>query len=243
VTEPAETSTLTAHEVSKSFGATPALIDVSVAIATGEIVAITGSSGSGKSTLLHCLSGILLPDSGEISYGETRIDTLPDADRSKLRRSAFGVLFQFGQLVPELTAIENITLPLMLAGESRRPSIRRAEALLERLGIGELGRTRPGEMSGGQGQRVALARALITDPRVLFADEPTGALDSLTGETVLSDLVRTARATGMTVVIVTHDAKVAAYADREIVMRDGRIDLPTRMHNDAVLASWAGGAD
>jgi putative ABC transport system ATP-binding protein len=243
VTEPAETSTLTAHEVSKSFGATPALIDVSVAIATGEIVAITGSSGSGKSTLLHCLSGILLPDSGEISYGETRIDTLPDADRSKLRRSAFGVLFQFGQLVPELTAIENITLPLMLAGESRRPSIRRAEALLERLGIGELGRMRPGEMSGGQGQRVALARALIIDPRVLFADEPTGALDSLTGETVLSDLVRTSRESGMTVVIVTHDARVAAYADREIVMRDGQIDLPTRMHTDAVLAAWAGGAD
>jgi putative ABC transport system ATP-binding protein len=234
---------LTAHAASKSFGATPALIDVSVAIAGGEIVAITGASGSGKSTLLHCLSGILLPDSGEISYGETRIDTLPDADRSKLRRSAFGVLFQFGQLVPELTAIENITLPLMLAGESRRPSIRRAEALLERLGIGELGRMRPGEMSGGQGQRVALARALITDPRVLFADEPTGALDSLTGETVLSDLVRTSRESGMTVVIVTHDARVAAYADREIVMRDGKIDLPTRMHNDAVLAAWVGGAD
>lgn len=221
-----QTGTLSAEGLGKTYERTEALRDVSVAVAAGEIVAVTGPSGSGKSTLLHCLCGILLPDAGEVRYGAERIDALPDARRSELRRSVFGVLFQFGQLVPELTAAENVALPLLLGGQRRGAALGAARQMLDRLGIGEVAGARAGEMSGGQGQRVALARALVTRPRVLFADEPTGALDTIAGEQVLGTLVRLAREEGMTVVMVTHDAKVAAYADREITMRDGRIEAP-----------------
>ncbi|WP_018255138.1 ABC transporter ATP-binding protein [Salinispora mooreana] len=217
-------SILHARGVVRAFGHTPALRGVTLAIAEGEIVAVTGPSGCGKSTLLHCLAGILRPDAGEVIYRDHRIDTLSEGGRSRLRRTEFGVLFQFGQLVSELTAAENVALPLLLAGTGRRAARTAALSWLDRLGVADLADQRPGEMSGGQQQRCALARALVTEPRVLFCDEPTGALDSLTGEQVLSHLVRVARQQGTTVLLATHDARVAGYADREIALRDGQVD-------------------
>ena len=192
----------------------------------GEVVAVMGPSGSGKSTLLHCLAGILVPDAGEIEVLGERIDRLSEARRSELRRDRFGFVFQFGQLVPELTAEENVALPLLLSGVRREPALRRAREWFGRLGLDGLEKRRSGELSGGQAQRVALARGLVGDPAVLFADEPTGALDSLTGEQVMELLVDSARKQGATVVLVTHDARVAAYTDREIMVRDGRVTTP-----------------
>jgi putative ABC transport system ATP-binding protein len=182
-----------------------------------------GPSGSGKSTLLHCLAGILVPDAGEVWLGDRRIDALPEPARSTLRRERFGFVFQFGQLVPELTAEENVALPLLLGGCRRTAATAQAREWFARLGLDGLEGRRSGELSGGQAQRVALARALVTGPEVLFADEPTGALDSLTGEHVMELLAATAREQGTTVVLVTHEPRVAAYADREVVVRDGRV--------------------
>jgi putative ABC transport system ATP-binding protein len=145
-----------------------------------------------------------------------------DAQRSRLRRSEFGFVFQFGQLVPELTCVENVALPLRLSAASRKAAERTALSWMERLEVDDLAGKRPGEISGGQGQRVAVARALVTSPRVLFADEPTGALDSLNGERVMELLTEAARSTNAAVVLVTHEARVAAYSDREIVVRDGK---------------------
>ncbi|MFG1990487.1 ABC transporter ATP-binding protein [Actinoplanes sp. NPDC048988] len=220
------TAALRAERVSLSFGDTPALRGAEFAADPGEIVAIMGPSGSGKSTLLHCLAGILVPDEGEIRVDGQRLDTMSEADRSALRRDRFGFVFQFGQLVPELTAAENVALPLLLSGTRRGEAVKRAEKELSRLGLDGLGGRRSGELSGGQAQRVALARALAGSPRVIFADEPTGSLDSLTGEQVMDLLVGAAREQGTTVVIVTHDARVAAYADREVMVRDGRVTSP-----------------
>jgi len=210
------------RQLHRSFGKTPALQGASVSVARGEILAIMGPSGSGKSTLLHCLAGILRPDRGEVFFDGQRIDTLGEERRSALRREHFGFVFQFGQLVPELTSEENVALPLLLGGMRRGPAITEARSWFERLGIDGLEGRRSGELSGGQAQRVALARALVAKPEVLFADEPTGSLDSLTGEHVLGLLVATARQQGTTVVVVTHEARVAAFADREIVVRDGK---------------------
>ena len=210
--------------ITRSYGVTPALRGVDLAIDEGEIVAVTGPSGCGKSTLLHCLAGILRPDAGAVTYREQDIGLWSEAARSRLRRTDFGVLFQFGQLVPELTAVENVALPLLLAGSGRREARRVAAEWLDRLGVGDLAEQRPGAMSGGQQQRCATARALVTQPRVLFADEPTGALDVLTGEQVLGEIVRVAREQGTAVVLVTHEASVAAYADREVALRDGVVD-------------------
>jgi len=217
------TALITAREVVISFGHTPALRGATVAVAAGEIVAVMGPSGSGKSTLLHCLAGMLVPDSGEVHFDGRRIDTLAEPERSALRRDRFGFVFQFGQLVPELTAEENVALPLLLGGTRRVPALAAARDWLTRLGLDGLGRRRSGELSGGQAQRVALARGLVASPEVLFADEPTGALDSLTGEQVMELLVGAAREHGTTVVLVTHEPRVAAYADREVVVRDGRV--------------------
>ncbi len=180
-----------------------------------------GPSGSGKTTLLHCLAGILAPDSGQIWFAGTRIDTLREQERSALRRDRFGFVFQFGQLVPELSAEENVALPLLLGGMRRVQALNEARSWFERLGLGGMERHRSGEMSGGQAQRVALARGLVAQPEVLFADEPTGSLDSLTGELVMELLTDAARQQGTTVVLVTHEARVAAYADREVIVRDG----------------------
>ncbi len=190
----------------------------------GEILAVTGPSGSGKSTLMLCLAGILQPDAGEVAFGSRVISEESESARSQLRRKEFGVLFQFGQLVPELTAIENVALPLMLDGVKRASARTAAATWLERFGVGDLAEVRPTEMSGGQGQRVATARALVAEPKILFADEPTGALDALSGEQVMTQLVRVARDSGTSVVLITHDARIAAYGDRELIVRDGLIE-------------------
>jgi putative ABC transport system ATP-binding protein len=214
---------LAGRALTRSFGTTQALRGADVDVAAGEIVALMGPSGSGKSTLLHCLAGILTPDSGEVWFDGTRLDQLPDRARTELRRQRFGFVFQFGQLVPELAAVENVALPLLLAGRPRGRAVADAAVWFERLGLGGLEPRRPGELSGGEAQRVALARAMVTQPSVIFADEPTGSLDSLAGELVMDMLVDTARDQGTTVLLVTHDARVAAYADREVVVRDGQV--------------------
>ncbi len=213
---------LAARDVVRSFGATRALDGACFALDAGEVVAIMGPSGSGKSTLLHCLAGILPPDAGSVTFDGRELTAMSDRERSALRRRDFGFVFQFGQLVPELDCRENAALPLRLEGVRRREAERRATAWLERLEVADLAGKRPGEISGGEGQRVAVARALATEPRVLFADEPTGALDSLNGERVMELLTAAAREHGAAVVLVTHEPRVAAYADREIVVRDGR---------------------
>jgi putative ABC transport system ATP-binding protein len=206
----------------KSYGPTPALDGVDFSIRPGEVVAVMGPSGSGKSTLLHCLAGIVVPDGGTITYRGRELSAMNDAQRSALRRTEFGFVFQFGQLVPELTCAENVALPLRLNGTSRKEATRTALEWLRRLEVEDVAGQRPGAISGGQGQRVAVARALSTGPRVLFADEPTGALDSLNGERVMQLLTEAARDTDAAVVLVTHEARVAAYSDREVVVRDGR---------------------
>ena len=222
--EPAhEAVVLSCHALVKSYGSSPALRGVSVELRHGEILAVTGPSGSGKSTLLLCLAGVLRPDSGEVRFDGRRIDALSESERSALRRREFGVLFQFGQLVAEMTAAENVALPLLLGGARRRRAQASAREWLARFGVEELADQRPSEMSGGQSQRVAVARALVTEPAVLFADEPTGALDTLAGEAVMAELTRAARDGGTAVVLVTHDARVASYGDREIVVRDGAL--------------------
>jgi putative ABC transport system ATP-binding protein len=215
------TELLAARELYKSFGLTEALRGACLSLGDGEIIAVMGPSGCGKSTLLHCLGGILRPDAGEVHFAGRRIDHLPDRQRVQLRRTAFGFVFQFGQLVPELPAIENVALPLLLAGRPRRAALAAATTWLGRLDLAGLGDRLPGELSGGQGQRVALARALIAGPRVVFADEPTGSLDSAAADDVMELLVDSARAQGTSAVIVTHEARVAAYADRTVLIRDG----------------------
>ena len=208
----------------RAYGPTPALRGIDVEIGEGEIVAVTGPSGCGKSTLLHCLAGLLPVDSGEVSYRDQNLGLWSEASRSRLRRTDFGVLFQFGQLVPELTAAENVALPLLLAGSGRREARKAATLWLGRFGVGDVADQMPGKMSGGQQQRCAVARALVTEPRVLFADEPTGALDVLTGEQVLTEIVHVVREQGTSVVLVTHEPQIAAYADREVSLRDGMLD-------------------
>src|ERR1700728_4891922 len=194
-------SLVEARDVHKSFGQTPALRGANVTVRHGEILAIMGPSGSGKSTLLHCLAGIFTPDKGDVLFDGQALNAMSEADRTKLRRTAFGFVFQFGQLVPELTAADNVALPLLLNRTKRKVAYKTADTWLDRLGIGGKGRHRTGELSGGEAQRVAVARALAMAPKVIFADEPTGSLDSLTGEKVMDLLTDLARETGTTVVL------------------------------------------
>jgi putative ABC transport system ATP-binding protein len=227
VAEPKTGTILEARDLVKSFGETPALRGASLSVRQGEILAVMGPSGSGKSTLLHCLAGILVPEQGEVWFGGQQLDTLSDERRSALRRGQFGFVFQFGQLVPELTAEENVALPLLLSGTRRGPAMTAARRWFLALGLDGLANRRSGELSGGQAQRVALARGLVARPGVLFADEPTGSLDSVSGELVMELLTAAAREHGTTVVLVTHDARVAAYADREVIVRDGTVGTLT----------------
>nr|WP_243862634.1 ABC transporter ATP-binding protein [Frigoribacterium faeni] len=196
---------------------------VDLDVVAGEVLAVMGPSGSGKSTLLHALAGVVRPDRGTVALGDVVVSELSEPERARLRLAEFGFVFQFGQLLPDLTALDNVSLPLMLAGEGRRRARRQARSWLGRLGVAELADTVPGELSGGQSQRVAIARALVSGPRVVFADEPTGSLDSYAAEGVMTVLTDLARDTGTTVVLVTHDARTAAHADREVVVRDGRL--------------------
>jgi putative ABC transport system ATP-binding protein len=214
---------LQAKDVKKVFGLTPALQGANLDVKRGEILAIMGPSGSGKSTLLHCLAGIFNPDSGQVFFDSQELDKMNENNRTKLRRTSFGFVFQFGQLVPELTAEDNIALPLLLNRVSRNEAYSKARTWFKRLGIEGMEKHRTGEMSGGQSQRVAIARALVIEPKVLFADEPTGSLDSLASEEVMDLLVSAAREQGTTVVLVTHDPRIAAYADREVMVRDGKV--------------------
>jgi putative ABC transport system ATP-binding protein len=217
---------LTATDLTLSFGVTPALRGIDFAVQTGEIVAVTGPSGAGKSSLLLCLAGVIRPDSGAVHFRGARLDTRSEADRSKLRRRDFGFVFQFGQLVPELPAVENVALPLLLDGTPRADATSLAAQWMERLGVAGLAQQTPGELSGGEQQRIAIARALVSAPAVIFADEPTGALDSVAGEEVMLVLTGLARAERTAVVLVTHEARVAAYASREVRLRDGLVSTP-----------------
>lgn len=213
-----------ARGIAHDYGRRPALRGIDLSVAAGEMVAITGASGSGKSTLLHSLSGVLRPDEGEVCLGDDVVTTMSEDARSRLRRTRVGVLFQFGQLIDELTLAENVALPLLLERRKRAEALETARAWLARVDVADLADELPGEVSGGQAQRAALARALVTNPGVLFADEPTGALDSRAGSDAMQMIADIASEEGLTVLIVTHDARIAAYASREIVLRDGLVD-------------------
>lgn len=214
---------ISARDIKKKFGQTEALRGVSLDVEAGEVLAIMGPSGSGKSTLLHSLAAITGVDSGEIVFDGKRIDKLNDKDRSILRRTAFGFVFQFSQLVPELSVHDNVALPLLLNGTNRKAAYQKAAEWIKKVGLKGKENSLPGEISGGQAQRVAIARAMVIEPRILFADEPTGSLDSLNSEKVMELFIKTAKDNGTTVIMVTHEPTIAAYADREVIVRDGVI--------------------
>jgi putative ABC transport system ATP-binding protein len=212
-----------ARNLKKSFGSTAALRGVDLGIRQGEVLAIMGPSGSGKSTLLHCLAGIERADSGNVLYGGKDIVKLNDADKTILRRTDFGFVFQFGQLVPELSTLDNVAIPLLLGKTNKSAAYDTARQWLHEVGLDDKGQSVPGELSGGQAQRVAIARAMAIEPKILFADEPTGSLDSLSSEQIMELFIAVAKKNGTTVIMVTHEPTIAAYADREIIVRDGLI--------------------
>lgn len=211
------------HSYGKASGKPLVLADVDLAVGAGEVVAVMGPSGSGKSTLLHLLAGLLRPDAGEVWLSGDRLDSLGDRRRSERRLAEMGLVFQFGDLVPELTVAENVELPLRLTGTRPVAARARAMEILDRLGVAEHADKRLSEVSGGQAQRAAVARALVYTPPVILADEPTGSLDTTTGELVLEALVDAAREQGTAVVLVTHELRVASWAGRDVLLRDGRI--------------------
>jgi putative ABC transport system ATP-binding protein len=203
-----------------------ALADVDLTVAPGEFVAVTGPSGCGKSTLLNLIGGLDAPTSGEVSLRGERIDQAGEARRARLRRSEIGFVFQFFNLILNLTVRDNVELPALLAGVPAREARRRTTELLERLGLEGTGERVPGDLSGGQQQRVAIARALVNRPSLLLADEPTGNLDSSAAREVMA-VLRERHREGQTIVLVTHDLRIASSADRVISMRDGRIASET----------------
>jgi len=217
---------LEGRDLHVAFGETTALRGATITVAAGEIVALMGPSGSGKSTLLHCLAGVLVPDAGAVRIGDLEISSASERQRSAFRLRSIGFVFQFGDLVPELTLVENVALPLQLIGVRSRDADARARRMLGDLGVVEAADRRAGAVAGGQAQRAAVARALVHQPAVLFADEPTGSLDTVSGEVVLDALVALARNAGTSVLIVTHDNRVAAHADRMVNMRDGQVVSP-----------------
>ena len=223
------TAFIQARSLRKSFGTTDALRGIDLDIHRGEVIAVMGPSGSGKSSLLHCLAGVLVPDSGTVIVDRVTVSALNEARRSALRLAEFGFVFQFGQLLPDLTAVDNITIPLLLGGMKRRQALKEAHGWLDRLGLEAAAAKLPGELSGGEAQRVAIARALVAHPSVLFADEPTGSLDSLAAENVLMAMLELVRQAGTTLVMITHDPRTAAYADREIIVRDGQLAATDRV--------------
>jgi putative ABC transport system ATP-binding protein len=214
---------LRTQDVHKAFGKTKALDGITIDIRTGEAVAIMGPSGSGKSTLMHSLASIIPVDTGSISYRSKDLSKLSDDERTALRRTDFGFVFQFGQLLSELSALDNVALPLLLNKQLHGEAYKRAHELLKELDMNEHADTLIGNLSGGQAQRVAIARALVHKPAVVFADEPTGSLDSLNGEKAMELLTGHAKKLGATLLVVTHDPKVAAYCERMVIVRDGKI--------------------
>jgi putative ABC transport system ATP-binding protein len=233
---------ITANEVTRRYGeggaAVDALCGVSLEIAAGQFAAVMGPSGSGKSTLMHILAGLDRPTSGTVSIDGTDITTLNDKKLTLLRRHNIGFIFQFFNLLPTLTAEENILLPLQIAGT--KPDAEWVEALIKRVGLGDRRGHRPAELSGGQQQRVAIARALVSRPTVIFADEPTGNLDSNTSGEILTVLREAVDEYQQTTVMVTHDAGAAAIADRVLFLDDGLIvrDAPGQSAGD-IIATMA----
>ncbi|MCX5349083.1 MULTISPECIES: ABC transporter ATP-binding protein [Streptomyces] len=203
------------------YGSSQAVRGASIALRRGEVTAITGQSGSGKSSLLYCLAGVLPVANGEVRFEGRLLGELDDEELSALRRDRFGFVFQYGELLPELTVEENTALPLRLAGQRKAPALAAAGEVLGRLGLADLRDRRPSQVSGGQSQRVAVARALVHRPAVVFADEPTGSLDSENAATVLKEFLELARSQGTAVLLVTHDSAVAAQADNRYTMSDG----------------------
>jgi putative ABC transport system ATP-binding protein len=209
--------------IQHAYHRTVALRGISLTVGAGEVVAITGPSGSGKSTLLHVAAGLIRPQSGSVRLFGTDLAGLKDDARARLRRTRLSLVLQFGQLVPELTGVDNVALPLLLDGAEPAAARKLAAEWLDRCGAGELADTRPDEMSGGQAQRVAVARSLITSPALVLADEPTGSLDSIAGRELLDLLLGEVRTLGSALIVVTHDNTVAARTDREIRLTDGVI--------------------
>ncbi|MEV6291241.1 ABC transporter ATP-binding protein [Streptomyces sp. NPDC051896] len=214
---------LSAADVDLFYGDTPAVRNAKISLRRGEVAAISGQSGSGKSSLLYCLAGVLPVARGEVRFEGRVLAQLPDEELSALRRERFGFVFQYGELLPELTIEENTALPLRLAGQRKAPALAAAGEVLSRLGLADLRRRRPSQVSGGQNQRVAVARALVHQPAVVFADEPTGSLDSTNASAVLEEFLALARSQGTAVVLVTHDQQVAARADTHYTMCDGAL--------------------
>ncbi|MFG3088034.1 ABC transporter ATP-binding protein [Streptomyces antibioticus] len=219
---------MSARGVDLFYGDTPAVRDAEISLRRGEVAAITGQSGSGKSSLLYCLAGVLPVARGEIRFEGRALGALGDDELSTLRRERFGFVFQYGELLPELTVEENTALPLWLAGRRKPEALAVAGDILARLGLADLRERRPSQVSGGQSQRVAVARALVHKPAVVFADEPTGSLDSANATAVLEEFLHLARSQGTAVVLVTHDAQVAARADHRYTMRDGALTAQVR---------------
>ena len=211
------------RDITKSFTQQRVLEGISLTVSDGESVAIMGPSGSGKSTLLHCMSGVLVPDQGEVLFDGRDVAAMSDAERSRLRLEHFGFIFQDGQLLPELTATENVALPQIMRGVPRSQAHDEAIDMLTRLGLGAYVDRYPGQLSGGQGQRVAIARALAGPPSVVFADEPTAALDQATGHEVMQQIVAVCQKFGVALVVVTHDPKIADWCSRRVEIRDGLI--------------------
>mgnify|MGYP002656314691 FL=1 len=220
---------LSLTDITKDFGGGPVLAGISLDIEPGELVAVMGPSGSGKSTLLHCMSGVLTPTHGSVRYGDEELSALGDGPRSRTRLRNFGFVFQDGQLLPELSNVDNVALPAMLNGMGRGAARKRAMELLDQLGLGGLAERRPAQVSGGQAQRVTIARALVASPGVVFADEPTGALDQSTGHEVMQMLTTIVRQSGASLVMVTHDPKVADWMQRRVEIRDGIIHDDRRL--------------
>lgn len=215
-----------ARAVSLSYGETQALIDVDFKMGIGDKVALMGPSGSGKSSLLHCLSGVLSPDRGAVVFDGEELSAMSEVRRSEVRLRRMGVVFQFGDLVPELTLLENVMLPLLLTGHRRAAAVRAGRDALGELGVDDVADRRAGAVSGGQAQRAAVARAIVHAPPVIFADEPTGSLDTVNAEAVLDALVGLAERRGTALLVVTHDHQVASHLDRVVTVRDGRIAAP-----------------
>lgn len=206
-----------------AYGQTPALRGVDLEIGLAESVALMGPSGSGKSTLLHCAAGILVPDAGTLQVLGTDVASMGESARARFRLEHLGLIFQLGELVSELTLEENVMLPLQLLGRSRQEARTEAAEMLDRLGVAEVAGRRAGEVSGGQAQRGAVARALAPRPQLVLADEPTGSLDTVAADAVMAALVETSHDLGSTLLVVTHDHRVAAYLDRHVTITDGRV--------------------